>query len=260
MLRGENFEDMVDEIMQKGKDLLPSNRIKYSLNKTDQKNVNRILNSPQKDVEQFNRILSQVRFIHAKKDLGSISKESREYLLLCDITASAVEFCEEFGLTRGGGFKKFVDTGLELMNKKYAINKFKTYREKIFNRYSDARIIEADTNKEGTKEVYTIWQALMNEHTGQVLKLENSPDKYSHFVHTREQSDKNGAEYSDWVKAQFSGLSWTNSVPELIQFHGEEALVRYSKYMKKINDLIKEYNLVGKPDKIKMYKEQIWKS
>jgi hypothetical protein len=51
------------------------------------------------------------------------------------------------------------------------------------------------------------------------------------MVYARQEADIEGADYDDWIAAQFEGLSFLKSVPELYQLYGQNAKKRYQSYM-----------------------------
>ena len=74
----------------------------------------------------------------------------------------------------------------------------------------------------------------MIEYAGleELTDIERDFSKYAHLVYARNHADEVGADYEDWVVAQFEGLSFMNVVPEIYQFYGEGAVNRYERYLK----------------------------
>lgn len=187
------------------------------------------------NVEQFNRLLEAARFKLKHRGVRQIMKSDRNYTLLCEIANDATEFSRLFELDLISGIKKYISIGLKRVGKNYRLNKFKTYKERIFDDYSKLVLIKEDQNKELTLEIasYYLQKAeIIDEH--QQLTLF---EKYHHdFIYCQEEIDANESDVRSWINAQFKGMQYLELIPEPYQLHGEGALERYLKHGKKTKD------------------------
>src|SRR5690606_10621031 len=127
------------------------------------------------------------------------------------------------------GYKKFISIGLELMGKKFSVNKFNYYKEKIFTEFESIVVISEDSKPDLTKEYYYYYCEKVLKETGFAYTLSKQTN-YMHFIYTRIEAEENGATMDSWIDAQFAGLSFLSVVPELNQLYGINAKDRYNRY------------------------------
>lgn len=182
-------------------------------------------------VKVFNGIyMASVRNLgHLGVDL--INAHSKQYELLKKVTKLAYEFVSTFELQVNEGLKFYCEMGLELMNKKYSLNKFVYLNVKIGEKYRYFQVIQDDDDREGTKLFIKLWKAAMNHYGGSLELVKFTTDKNASFVFSRQDADIHKADYKDWIRAQFEELAFLNSLPEISQFHGDQAAYRYKMYL-----------------------------
>lgn len=206
------------------------------IKKSNVTKVEKLVSSSEEMAEKFNAILMYVR--RSKGFIGGlqhIKKTDKDYPLLKEISLNAHHFVEEFKIKPiEEGLHTYCSLGIDLMKKKYGLNKFKYYHEQICGLYNDYMVISNDSNPDLTTQIYEFWDRVMKDETGITYGiLKDDITKYVHFIYAREEVEKYQADYKDWIFAQFDGLSFLNAVPELSQFYGPSSLDRYKKYMAK---------------------------
>jgi hypothetical protein len=153
-------------------------------------------------------------------------------LMLKEVAKLAYDFAEDFDIVpREDGYKEFCKLGIGLMGKQYGLNKFKTYAKSINEYFESYVMVIQDDNVEATLEFYSAWQtAMLEAGLGNQIYIDKDYKKYVHIVFARQEADERNANYEDWVQAQFAGLAFANAIPELTQYHGENAANRFEKY------------------------------
>ncbi len=192
-------------------------------------------------VEIFNKNLVALRQNTTKNPTISvqvIGKTHRDYLLLKEVAKMAYEFAAHYNFDPlEDGIKKYILSGLKLM-RKYGLNRFKTYNRQIFESFEDELKVLTDDNRSETLKFHSIWQSIMLDYSTLEygINMNSDYDKAVHFIYAREQAKELGALYTNWIVAQFEGLTFMNAVPELSQFYGENAKGRYLRYMNQSKD------------------------
>ena len=185
-------------------------------------------------VEKFNRILSAVRQLEGHRFVKNITKEDPEYLTLKQVAVLAEQFAERYDIQpREEGYRSFCVIGIRLMGKKYALSKFKYHLEKIGLKFEAQLAIANDRYPSGTKEIFACYRNTMAAEAGVDISSVSKDDRWLHVIYAREEADDAKAVYADWVQAQFDELSFLDTVPELTQLYGENARIRYERYMQK---------------------------
>ena len=180
--------------------------------------------------EKFNGMLSALRMKAHHKNAKPITKRDSNYIMLKEVTLIALDFNNDFQFEMiEEGFTAFITTGIELMGKRYAINKFKYYKNRIYERYESLEIIDKDNDKQASKTFYRTWKAVLGRYASMAIDIESEED-YSHIVLARMEADEYKADYKQWITAQFEGLAFLDAIPSMNQLYGENAFKRYQKY------------------------------
>jgi hypothetical protein len=234
---------LVEEILNRAKDKGVKDFYKRFINvkaKTKTKLIRTMeAETPNATVEEFNRCLMNFRMAvkskYSSAPIRLIQKDSPDYIMLKEVAKMAQNFVEEFDIdNKQEGYTEFLQIGYNLMGKKFFLNKYKTYQKRIFEIFRFKVDVLTDDKPEATKQMYAYWQKYMIEYAGleELTDIERDFSKYAHLVYARNHADEVGADYEDWVVAQFEGLSFMNVVPEIYQFYGEGAVNRYERYLK----------------------------
>ena len=220
-------QQITDEIIFKASDY-PLVRSVIVTNKSTSKKIQRASSNY---VDHFNRVLNAVRQSLGHKFSKLILNTDREYLILCEVAKDAESYCETFAMPISEGFIEFCEVGLSKIGRNYSLNKFKSYKSKIFQHKSKLDAIINDSDPEVTQQIaraYLIACKIIDEEQASRIFKTHQHD----FIYTRELIEINKANYKTWIEAQFSGLKYLDVVPEPYQLHGEESEKRYFSYLK----------------------------
>lgn len=186
-------------------------------------------------IATFNKVYSQQARELGNMGVDLINAHHTQYDLLKDIAKLAYEFLATFEITDvEEGIKVYCNLGFQLMNKKYALNKFKYYNSKINESYRYYTLLQNDDNKKATKEFILLWKSAMAYYGAEIGLVKLNAEKNVSFLFARQDADAAKADYKDWIRAQFEELAFLSSLPEVSQLHGDPALSRYQKYMANI--------------------------
>lgn len=228
-------EALASEVMRKAVPYHVKNRSMVRISSTAvAKKVEKVVQaSSGVDVAMFNRILTEERISMGHKRIRPVRKGDPDYGMMREIAEMASEFIKMFELEKEEGIRIYCSIGLNIMGKKYALNKFKYYDRYIHEQAESISTIQDDEKPEDTKEMRQVYIDALVQFAGVEEKFD-TPDKFVHFVYAREDADKVGANYSVWVVAQFQALAFLDTVPELSQLYGEKAIDRYKKYTREL--------------------------
>lgn len=194
-------------------------------------------------IEQINLLIVKVRndfnpFVKARPVIAT----SKDYILMKEIAKMAYDFSNHFKINpRYEGYREFIEIGLKFMGK-YGLNRFKTYESRIYETFENKVEVLNDDKENDTLDFYELWQNKMLEYVDElaVPKLKDNYSNYIHMLYGRRAADEADAYYEDWIVAQFEGLAFLNTIPELQQFYGENALKRYERYINSVDVDTKE--------------------
>ena len=184
-------------------------------------------------LKKFNLMLNAIRQAdNTNLKLRTIRSGTNQYTLLKEVALMAQDFSNHFEIKPvEDGYKYFIEIGLSMM-KRYGLNKFKSYENKIYDNFESYVKVAQDSDPEVTKEIYEMWASCMAEYASvmDVTFVEKDDVKYAHFIYARDQAKEMKATVQDWVVAQFEGLAFMNVIPELYQLYGDGAKTRYERY------------------------------
>ena len=187
-------------------------------------------------VQLSNKTLHDVRIDLKHRYVKQILLNDKEYGMLTDIASDAKSFSELFELDYSEGFTIYIQTGLKLIGKNYGLNKFKTYKEKIFTINERNFVTNNDDDQDMTFEIANYYYHKCG-FKNDVDVLAQMWELYGHdFVHARLDIVENEANFKTWINAQFEGFKFLKKLPEPYQLHGQEATKRYLSQRKSNND------------------------
>jgi len=190
--------------------------VKYSIDEKSFLKYNKIAEA--EHVGKFNMTLMAIQQ-RTNPNAQVIRQQDSAYMLLKEITILATDFCNANNLTIDRGFSIYIQAGLDIMGKKYGLNKFKTYNQKICASYEHEQIIKNNPNKGETDLIIKIYKQ----------KTTVTKSDTIHFVYAAAEVVENGAKVEDWMKAQFDRLEWTGKIPEPYQLYGDNAKEAWQK-------------------------------
>lgn len=194
-----------------------------------EKKVKRIINSSRVDADLFAQLIYAIRKKMKHRGISLIKPGSKDWDLVKEITASALNFCEEFDLRRREGFIQYIEIGINKMIK-FNLNKFPNMVETISETYSAIQEINSDSNPEATQEMYDFYIGYIADYTGIFENLKELPDKYVWFVRARKAAEKINVPGIAYIKAQFAGLDFAKGIPHPTQLVGIKAIDRVNRY------------------------------
>jgi len=236
-LKVDNADQLAYSLLKESAKYNIKGRVFVMSNKRVANKVKRIIDNDIQLVDLFNKALSMVllenKILYAKP----ISQTSRQYIVLKEVTKSAIQFCDLYNIDYSIGFIEFCRLAIELLKKSYSIYKFKMVIPQISKRYENKRILENDENKEGTKEVYSIYKNKALIQFG-IDYTCTDIDEYIHFYNIRKLCDSRNIPYNDWINTQFDKLSFTGTLPLPKMLYGEKAINRFN--LKNTSNYVKE--------------------
>jgi hypothetical protein len=220
---------------------------------TLRKKATKLQGGGEKLISEFQSALVAVRRELKHVHVKVLKPTDALYGVLTDVAELGDEFCKKFALNRREGFMEFCRIGVKLMGKKYALNKFMYNAEKIFVTAEVERLVK-DADQSKSERMYREWRRCMEEYANFVYEV-NSDSDFVNFIYAYREADKVKADYGDWMQAQFEGLAWMNTVPELEQLHTDNAHKRYVAY-KSFISMTEEEEV---SDAFKSKQEEYWK-
>ncbi|MCB9047634.1 MAG: hypothetical protein H6550_15985 [Chitinophagales bacterium] len=192
-------------------------------------------------VEQFNGILYTARETAGHKAITPIRKGEAMWTALAEVAVLASDFSAACGFTDTvKGCQVFISIGLRMMRGKYGLNKFKYYKEKIYEYYAAVKEVEEDDDRQATNDFCNTWVTELFNRTGLKRKY-SEPTDMAMFVMARKQADALDAYYDDYINAQFDGLSFLGVVPSLTQLVSDNAEQRYWNYISNARKTVSEH-------------------
>jgi len=209
------------------------NRTAVFTNTVTARKVSKNIRAVSNNVEKFNGILRGIRMDQGHKGVGNITKDHKQYEVLKTAASIYDEFAKDFDITdTDKGIDLFIRIGLDIMGKRFGLNKFNYYRDQIYQEFESRLLIREDENPEGSKLMYQMYGEGILHQSGVEYHMSKDSDLV-HFIYARMEADEVSANYELWLEAQFEGLSFLNVVPEPGQLYGLKALERYNRYSRK---------------------------
>lgn len=225
----DQLEGLTSEVFHRGKPYSINTRNITVTNDRIEKKAKKILESSRRDADLLAQLIYATRRKLKHRGITQIKPSSKDWGMVKEITAHALDFCNEFNLTRREGFIKYIEVGLSKMQK-FALPKFLNMYEGICLTYQCMLEIQQDEDPEMTKEMYKSYSEKIIENTGIHDRLEELPDKYVWFVRAREEAEKMNISVNIYLKAQFAGLDFTKGIPHPTQLVGAKATERVIRY------------------------------
>lgn len=223
-LINKNSGNLLNEIIRKSK----TNPVKRTVVLSNAKiNIN-------DSVDLFNRTLEAERYVGGHKAVKQIFKTDKSYNLLVDISKDADDFCRVFDLDISEGFVIYCKYGLRVIGRNYSLNKFKTYKDKIFQSFERFQLMDNSPNIDFAIDCcnYYLDKVGITEES----QLVNVWNNFGHdFIYLADQII-DSYDFVRWIDSQFESVAYLNIVPEPYQLHGEEAMKRYLLKSKNINN------------------------
>lgn len=224
----DQLEGLTSEVFHIGKPLSIHTRTVTVSNERMERKTKKLLESSRRDADLLAQLIYAARQ-KLKHRVRLIKPSSKDWPMVKEITAHALDFSNEFGFTRKSGFRKYLEVGISKMQK-FALPKFLNMYEGICLTYQCMLEIQQDKDSEMTSEMYKLYSQRIIENTGIHDRLEELPDKYVWFVRAREEAKKMNISVKIYLNAQFAGLDFTKGIPHPTQLVGAKATERVIRY------------------------------
>ncbi len=233
------------EILIEAKKYQLSNRKLLANNQKLTQKANNIDKSPLEYTMIMAKAIYNTRKRLKHKGIDIAKPGSRDWTIIKDITASALEYCEELGLTGTYDtmFARYVTAYMGILGKtgKFNLLSFRGKAEQIIAYEGAKKELLDDKNYLKTERAYKRYNYHIIKQTGEILThYDNMPEKYKFFMEVGKASIELGVTPEIWIDAQFAELEWTKSFPEPNQLVGDKAKERMQKYMYKNKIKIKD--------------------
>jgi len=225
----DQLEGIASEVFFRGKPYSVSTRSMTISNERMEKKAARIIQSSRRDADLLASLIYATRRRMKHRGITQIQPSSRDWGMVKEMAAHALDFCNEFDLDRRSGFLKYIEVGLSKMQK-FGLAKYLNMYEGICLTYQAMIEIEQDPDAETTKEMYEIYSQRVIDNTGINDRLEELPDKYVWFARARAQAEQMNAAVGLYMNAQFEGLDFTKGIPHPTQLVGPKAHDRVVRY------------------------------
>jgi hypothetical protein len=218
-------EEQVISIFKQAAQLPPFRLTLPKTNAGVRKKVEKALRA--NDPMLFNKMLTAHRVDKGHKFIPII-KGDNQWNTLCDIAADCQEFADLFNLTQMDAYQKYISIGIAKMNKKYTLNKFKYYKDQIFDYWNKVEVASNDKTPEMTKKCfkYFISRTGLRE-TDDLWKLYQLD-----FIYLVQVLTEHSYKYHTFIDAQIDHFKGFKRVPEPSHLWSEEAIKRYLIYKK----------------------------
>lgn len=225
----DQLEGITQQVFFRGKPYSVGTRSMTISTERMEKKAKRIIQSSRRDADLLASLIYATRRRMKHRGIKQIEPSSRDWPMVKEMAAHALDFSNEFELDKRAGFIKYIEVGSMKMQK-FGLSKFLNMYESICITYQAMIEIEKDPDSETTKEMYEIYSRRIIDSTGVHDRLEELPDKYVWFVRARAQAEKMNVAVGLYMNAQFEGLDFTKGIPHPTQLVGPKANDRVVRY------------------------------
>lgn len=233
------LEIPIGDKLQRFMELSTKHRVKgrFAIYPKTKQLSNKLIKSHKSDIqniEVFNQILDSTRMEAGHKHIPKLEKGTSNYNLMKEICLIATEFCDSFELTTREGFYIFCKIGIVTMGKKYALNKFKYYKDHIFKQKEVEELCKDEAEKDLIEILIHEYKTKL-EKLGVYYKVEDVIE-YSEFIYAKDELKSQGSNPKDWITSQFDQMEFLNVVPNPNQLHGQNSVKRFQQWKIKNTD------------------------
>jgi hypothetical protein len=183
------------------------------------------------DVNKFAHILTLCRRKLHHKGIVQPAPGSKDWTIIQGLIANVNSFTEDFNLTRSKGYLVYIESGLKRMNNFYITN-FQSLHTSIVNDYGAIKELEEDMTPIRTQTAHEVYSRLCGE-LAIIRNYSKDPSKMLCFKKAADIAAGLKVSIENYIKAQFEGLKWANTIPEPSQLINEGAITRLNKYIVK---------------------------
>jgi hypothetical protein len=206
-----------------------------------EKRITKLNASNRNDADLFANLLLNIRRKLKHRGIQQVKPNTKDWLLIKDITGYANDFCNEWNLDKREGYLEYINIALSKMNK-FSLIKFPNMVQSISQTYEAKQFLFNDNSPEETLSIHNLYQRIITEKTGLPSDYTKNPDKYLYFLKVKQIAENIGIKPSIYIKAQFASFEWRDGVPDPIQLVGDKAIERLNKYLYENNIKINKSN------------------
>lgn len=233
--RAAEIDILVNEVFKRARIHSLTTRGILATTQKNRKVASKLVQSTLEDARLFSKTLLWVRRQAHHRGVVQIKEDSRDWLLIKQITELALAFTSDFNLSKDEGFKIYIQIALTRL-KMFSLQRFPSLHEVICAQYEAKDKITKDPNSKTTQEACSYYTSIILKKTGEAPEYEKMPEKYQYFIDIAQFCKNSGVTLKHYIDAQFDAFNWASAVPELTQMVGDKAQERLAKYMYK-NDL-----------------------
>jgi len=223
----------VYDIMRKAKEHSIRDRVFISTKAKQARKMKRTVEAESDTFEVFHKIYSAIMLEQSIMST-SIKKDSPMYLSYKEVADQARTFCDSMGLSYETGFRFYIESAIKVIGKRrYSLYRLKAAHARLLDYYKAYKVWKEDSKPIETIRMYQAWQKTVLKNFATTLDVMDDVTKMVHFIYCREDADALGANYDDWMGAQFDKWSYLNIIPEFSVLYGDNAKLVYKMYMAK---------------------------
>lgn len=229
----------IDDIFRLAQKKAINSRVVVVSNQQITKRINNVLLANKGDASLVASLIYAIRIKLKHKGVRQITPSMpREWVNCKKLAEICNTFCKDFNLETREGFIKYLELGIKrIRSYRQLTQKLISLQETISQTYETEQEYQnlSRKDKEGIKEIHDYYVGKIADKTGIVEDFSKDPEKYGYFIDLYNFLQENGWDYRDYITAQFEGLAWCNSIPELSTLTSDKAVARYNKYLYKYN-------------------------
>lgn len=256
-LRPDNIPKLVNNILLSSKKYSINNRNILVTNDKLAKSAKKILKSSTEDSSVIARIIFQTRKSLSHRGIVIAKPGTKDWGVIKDIASNALEFCNDFALSKEEGFKIYIKHAIKKMAK-FTLMKIASMHSGICEDYGAFCEIERDRYPQATEAAYKRYNYHIINQVGQILTdYKTIPIKYLCFVKVAEKCKELQIPVESYIDAQFEGLEWAKGIPDPLQLVSEKGNERLQAYLFKHSDSddvqtkVRDQGLIDRMKKIK---------
>lgn len=228
---GINDEELVLYLLYEGRKYALNERKILVTNDRIEKKTQKMLKSSSMDAILMAKTIYNVRksLHHRGVIIGKAG--DRDWGIIKDIAHNALEFCNDFSLSKQEGFVEYIKVAAKKMGK-FMLNKIPNMHSTLCQEYEALGDLQSDKYPEYTDRAYKEYNRTIIDQLGDLLvDYKKIPDKFVCFMQVGVKCHELNVTPEIYIKAQFEGLAWTKGVPDPLQFVTEKAIERVQKYL-----------------------------
>lgn len=189
-----------------------------------------IQSSTQADALLFSETLFLYRQGLKQKGVSRIKVGSKDWLIIKESAASALQFAEDFNLPSKEAFTLYISISMSKMNK-FNNMKLPSMYSAVCEAYEAMQVIQSDGTSNLTQIAHKTYRGLVYEHTNLDFDYTKLPEKYVFFIKAKDIAMDLGLSPDTYIRAQFEGMKFRNGIPDPAQLIGDKALERVKNYL-----------------------------